>query len=340
MNERRPLGFGVVGLGVGEQHVHAIYSNHDCDLKAVYDLDVDLAYRVSSELSRVNVVHGFQELLDDSEIGAIVIASYDDNHYEQVIGALEAGKHVFVEKPLCRSLEELSIIKECLVEARGRLVLRSNLILRAAPLYQWLRNEIMSGQLGRLYALDGDYLYGRIERITTGWRSAVDGYSVITGGGVHLVDLMLWVTGERPVAVSAVSNGISTEETTFRPDDFVAATLEFGSGMIARVTANFGCVHRHQHVIRVFGTKATFLNDDNGARIHTSRDPNVEVQEIGLAPVAEHKGDLIAGFVADIVSGSVGSQNTKAQAVLDTISVCVAIDRATQSRHSEKVIYV
>src|SRR5262249_50292734 len=149
-----------------------------------------------------------------------------------------------------------------------------NLVLRAAPLYCWLRDTIAAGELGELYAFDGDYLYGRLEKITDGWRGEVDGYSVLQGGGVHLVDLMLWLTGQRPATVNAVGNRIATRGTRFRYDDFVAATYRFESGLIGRITANFGCVHRHQHVVRVFGTKGTFIHDDRGARLHSTREPS------------------------------------------------------------------
>ncbi len=332
------IGFGVVGLGVGERHLNAVINNSNCSLKAVHDLDSSRATGVVAGIAGVRVVHGFQEMLDDPEIDAVVIASHDDDHYYQVVSALEAGKHVFVEKPICRSLDELATIKERLVEASGSHVLWSNLILRAAPMNQWLREEIRSGALGQVYAFDGDYLYGRLGKITAGWRSTVENYSVVAGGAIHLVDLLLWLTGERPVAVAASSNGICTEGTAFQYDDFVAATLEFDSGLVARVTANFGCVHAHQHVVRLFGTQGTFLYDDRGARLHMSRDPDVGAEGIGLAPLAMDKGDLVAEFVAEIVSGPVGGGNP--QSFLDAVSVCVAIDAAQQSRRTEEVVYL
>ena len=67
------------------------------------------------------------------------------------------------------------------------------------------------------------------------------------GGGVHLLDLLLWITGERPTSVTAMGNRICTRGTAFRYDDYVAATLQAPSGLVSRVTANFGCVHRHHH---------------------------------------------------------------------------------------------
>src|SRR5260370_1283713 len=82
-----------------------------------------------------------------------------------------------------------------------------------------------------------------------------------------LVDLMLWTPGERPVRVSAVGNGISTEGTAFRQLDFVAAQFEFASGLVGRIPANFGSVQPHRHVVRAFGTEASFVSDDRGARL-------------------------------------------------------------------------
>ncbi len=95
------------------------------------------------------------------------------------------------------------------------------------------------------------------------------------GGGIHVIDLMLWLTGQRPKSVTAFSNRIVTRDTSFPSDDFSAGTFVFPSGMIGRITANFGCVHRHQHVIRIFGTKKSFVLDDMGPRVMMSRDPVV-----------------------------------------------------------------
>src|SRR5207302_359313 len=105
---------------------------------------------------------------------------------------------------------ELAELKALWSAAAGRLKIGSNLVLRTAPAYQWLKRAIGEEVLGSLYAFDGDYLYGRLHKISEGWRSGVTNYSVILGGGIHLVDLMLWLTGERPKRASAAGNRIST----------------------------------------------------------------------------------------------------------------------------------
>ena len=151
------LGVATVGLGVGEQHAIAFAKLPQCRLLWVFDLDERKAERLAGQLGNVGVARTYQSILSDSSVGIVSIASYDDAHFDQVVAALSAGRHVFVEKPLCRSLSELRAIKAALQRSEGR-HLMSNLVLRAAPLYRWLREAILSGDLGEVYAFDGDYL--------------------------------------------------------------------------------------------------------------------------------------------------------------------------------------
>jgi len=325
---------GVVGMGVGEQHARAIARYPNGRVAWLYDLDASRAERVARALAQGQVARDFAQLLDDDAVDVISLASYDDQHAAQVLAAFAAGKHVFCEKPLCRTTAELAQIER----ARGTLHLQCNLILRAAPLYRWLRAAIASGELGDVYAFDGDYLYGRLDKITDGWRGEVDDYSVIQGGGVHLVDLMMWVLGEHPIRVSTVGNRIATRDSRFRYNDFAAATYELPSGVIGRITANFASVHKHQHVVRVFGTKATFIHDDAGARLHTLRDPGGPPRILDLAPVAATKGDLIPHFLDDILAHV--DATSAARHEYAVITACLAADRALATAKPQLIEYV
>jgi predicted dehydrogenase len=223
-------------------------------------------------------------------------------------------------------------------QRRGTVKLSSNLILRAAPVYQWLKQKLQSGELGAPYAFDGEYLYGRLEKITHGWRNAVPDYSVMQGGGIHLVDLLLWMTGERPISAFAVGNQICTRQTAFRFPDYVAATLRFASGFIGRIAANFGCVHRHQHVVRVFGASGTFMYDDVGPRLHLTRDPAATAAPVALSPLPMSKGALIAPFVAAILADE--NLDTHTQELFDVISICAACDESLRTRSEVEVAYI
>lgn len=331
------LGVAVVGLGVGEQHARAFQRHPACQLRSVYDLDPLHAHTVGQRLGGVPVADSFASILRDPTVDVVSIASFDDAHFAQVCKALDAGKHLFVEKPLCRSLEELQRIKTTW-QRSGRHHLESNLVLRAAPLYRWLHGLVRDGTLGTLYAIDGEYLYGRLEKITEGWRKDVPDYSVIQGGGVHLVDLMLSLAGERPETVWAAGNRLCSTDTAFRYDDYVAATFRFPSGLVGRITANFGCVHRHHHVLRVFGTKGTFLYDDMGARVHASRDSAATADPVHLSALPETKGDLIPAFVDRLRSGSESAEAIERECSL--IGACVAASASAVEACEREIVYV
>ena len=193
-------------------------------------------------------------------------------------------------------------------------------------------------EFGAPYAFDGEYLYGRLEKIMHGWRKAVPHYSVMQGGGIHLVDLLLWMIGERPTSAFAVGNQICTQQTAFHFPDYVAATLRFASGLIGRVSANFGCVHRHQHVVRVFSTNATFVYDDAGPRLHLTRDSAATAAPVSLSPLPLSKSALIAPFVAAILTNE--NLDAHTQELFDVISICVACDDSLHARSEVEVAYV
>lgn len=333
----KPLRVGIIGLGVGEKHMEGYLRHPLCRVEALCDFSREKMALAQAKCGHARLCAHPREILSDPEIDLVSIASYDDAHFEQTLAALNNGKHVFVEKPLCRSLEELKAIKAAML-ANPHLRMSSNLVLRAAPVYNWLRSLISEGALGEIYAFDGDYLYGRLHKITQGWRKDVDDYSVMQGGGIHIVDLMIWLTGQAPVTVSAAGNSICSIGTDFRFHDFVSASYEFSSGMVARITANFGCVHSHQHVVRVFGTKGTFIYDDQGPRVHTSRDPSVAAAKVDLPALPATKGDLIPGFVQSVANGDGSICSTQQE--FDVISACIAADLAERKKQSVEIEYV
>jgi len=111
-----------------------------------------------------------------------------------------------------------------------------------SPRFRLVKRFIDEGKMGRLYYLEGDYNYGRIHKLIDGWRGKLDFYSVVHGGGVHIVDLLLWLSGERIIEVMAYGNNIVSESTGFSNNDLVACLLKFEGGAVGKITANFGCV--------------------------------------------------------------------------------------------------
>lgn len=337
-DESGKIGVAVIGLGVGEQHARAYLQTGHCRLDWLYDLDRGRALRLAGELGSGGAAESYEQILNDPSVEVVSIASYDADHFAQAMSALKAGKHVFVEKPVCRTRDEVKQVHEAWRQSGGpKRALSSNLVLRSARLYQKLRDFLADGFLGRIYAIDGEYLYGRLHKIINGWRGYEKNYSVMAGGGVHMIDLVIWLTNSRPVSIHAAGNRICTEGTIFEHKDYITTIAEMSDGSIARFTANFGCMHKHQHVLRIYGTKGTFLYDDAGARVHFSHDPETSATPWAESPISITKGDLISDFIRGIRQHR--DWTLEVQACLDVINVCAACDESLANKTRVEVQY-
>jgi predicted dehydrogenase len=327
---------GIIGLGVGERHIAGYRRHADCAVVAVADIDPGKRDTARGNYPDLRVHDSAEALIDDREIDVVSIASYDEDHAAQVLRALSAGKHVFVEKPLCQTAEELAAIRVALAR-QPTLRLSSNLILRRTPRFRALKTRIAAGEFGRLFHLEGDYNYGRIHKIVDGWRGRQEFCSVMLGGGVHVVDLVTWLAGERVSEVAAFGNRIATSGTGFRFDDMVVALLRFESGLVGKVAANFACVFPHFHRLLVYGTAASFENGFANGRIWRSRASDVEPILLDDAYPGTEKGDLIPPFL-DTILGR-GEPEIGERDVFDAMAVCLAIDEAARKRAVVKVAY-
>jgi predicted dehydrogenase len=326
----------VIGLGVGEQHIDGYDAHPACRTVAVCDIDAEKLAAVAAKRPHLATTTRAEELLNDRSIDVISIASPDDCHHGHVVAALKAGKHVFVEKPLCLLPEEAADIAAGLA-ARAGLRLGCNLILRRSPRFEGLRNMIRAGDLGEVYQVDGAYNYGRLWKITHGWRGAIPYYSVTLGGGIHLLDLMVWMLGSRVSEVAAVGSRIAGAGTQIQFDDAVTAILRFENGAIGTLSSNFGCVYPHFHQFIAYGTKATFENRPDAALLFTSRDAAVPPQRIATPYPGVHKGGLIGNFV-DAILGRAAPLVTH-QEVFDCMAICFAIEEALRNRAPVAVQY-
>lgn len=330
------LRVGVLGLGVGEQHVEAFRAHPDCQVVAVADPDeakLAMAAQKWPDIAR----HAQPDtVIDDAAIDVVCVASPDDKHYAQIVRSLRAGKHVFAEKPLCLFEEHTQAIWQLLQGAPG-LRLSSNTVLRRSPRFRDLRARIERGDLGDVYMVDADYNYGRLWKLTEGWRGGIKDYSVMLGGGVHVVDLAMWLTSRRIVEVHAFGSDIASRGSRFIGSDVIVATVKFEDGAVGKIAANFGCVEPHFHRLSVYGTQATFENARGAARLYRSRDPQDKPEELATAYPAVAKGALIPSFVDAILRN--GKADVDENEVFETMAVCHAIDRSLARGAPVKVSY-
>ena len=183
---------------------------------------VALAEHKRDHAERIAAFHGIEEIytnhremLENAELDCAIVCLHPRLQVDAAIDCLDAGLHVFVEKPLCLFEEELNDI---VIQLRRlpNLRLSSNLILRKTPRFIELRERLQNEAMGVPYYWEGDYDYGRLHKITEGWRGQIPYYSVVHGGAVHLLDLIWWLSGKQVSSLSAFGNRITTKKSEFK----------------------------------------------------------------------------------------------------------------------------
>lgn len=297
------LKVGVIGLGVGERHIIGFDGTGQAKTHFLCDIDSKRLSEVAHRRNIVNTTTNADDILSHPEIDIVSIASYDQDHAEQVIKALNNDKHVFVEKPLCLNQAELDAIKTANKEAlmRGKsLKLSSNFILRKEARFVNLKSRIEAGEIGDIYLIEGCYDYGRVQKLVSGWRAKTPDYSIMHGGGIHLLDLCQWLTGEKFKPKAAIAHKSVTNGTDFAPPDTILSIGNFGDNIIGKIGANFGSQTAHFHQIKVYGSKGTFIHDCANTSYYFGSEPNVTVERDETIFPSSNKGDLIPDFLKAI----------------------------------------
>lgn len=334
----RKLRAGIIGLGVGEKHIHAYQSHSECEVVALCDFAEEKLAIARERYPGMKLVNNAKEIMEDPTIDVVSIASYDDYHFQQVMSCLRKGKHVFVEKPLCLYSHEAVVIRQFL-NKNPHLKISCNLNLRTCPRFKWLRNAIQSELMGQIYYVEADYFWGRIYKLTVGWRKDMDFYSIVHGAAVHMIDLILWLTDMSPIEVQGCGNQIVTYGSDFRFNDFAVILIKFENGTIAKVTGNGGCVHPHFHRIVLFGTKKTFIHDISGGRLLESRDPQANPRNIDEEYPGREKDEIIYTFVDSILHDD-KEAIVPTDDVFKTMSICFAAEKAIRAGKPVTVEYI
>ena len=329
------LNAAVVGMGVGYKHAEAYSKHPKTKFSGFFDFK-DL--RNISFAKDVKIYKSFNEIIEDESIDIISVASYDNFHANQIIMGIESGKHIMSEKPLCLNDHELKKIYKTLSE-NPEIKISANHVLRANSRFKKIKNLINSDNLGDLFYIEGDYLWGRKEKLYQ-WRSKMDFYSIILGAAIHMIDLIMWMTKSKPVSVYAIGNKISTYNSTLNYNSFALLNLIFENGLIAKITGNGGCIHPHFHALKIFGTKKSIEQNINGSYYINSSNPGVELEKINEPYPEKHTREkVIHSFVDSILDSNLYPLVTKND-VFDVTSVCLAAEKSMKDNRPTKIDYL
>jgi len=251
-----PIGVAVVGLGHnGRAFCRAYRENPLARLAAVCDRDQERLRATAYEYD----VKGYADysFLESPDIRAVSVHTPDHLHAEPFLRALEAGKHVFVEKPFANSRDDVNRMLAA-AQASDRVTMVGQ-VLRFNPVFRTVKQWVDSGVLGALFYLEADYIHDlRVQREMEPWKLTEE--VPIVGGGCHPLDLLRWFAGD-VIEVFAFANRIAYSDMT-EPATIVS-TYRFASGAVGKVTALYGCANPMPELynLGVYGTKGTVLRN-------------------------------------------------------------------------------
>lgn len=201
------LKIAVIGAGsISDFHLQAYDSNPEVEIYALCDLNEARAQEAAKKYNATHVFTDYKELLALPEIHSVSICTWNDTHAEISIAALDAGKNVLCEKPLCQTVEDALEVEKA-VHRSGKL-LQVGFVRRYSDNAQILKKFIDEGELGEIYYAKASCL--RRLGNPGGWFADVErsGGGPLIDIGVHIIDISWYLMGKPKVkTVSAnVSN--------------------------------------------------------------------------------------------------------------------------------------
>lgn len=237
---------GVIGFGMwGRNIVRNFYNLKVLDI--VCDLDDESLKTVREQFPGVKTTKDFNEIINDKSITGVAVVTPSHTHFKIVKAMLEAGKNVYVEKPISTVAEEARVLTQ-LAEEKGLILMVGHLLLYH-PAVNRLKMLIEEGVLG-------DLVYAQSDRLNVNYHK--NDRSVMWDLAPHDVSMIAYATGKDPVKViSAV--GCSSDRNEIM--DITHVTIEFEGGMIGQISDSWITPQKHVTLL-VRGTKATAIFDD------------------------------------------------------------------------------
>ena len=336
------ISLGFIGAGnINRYHMKNAQSA-GFNLVAVADVAIAAAQEAQKLFEMRDAFGAYEELLKVKELDGVVVGTPNRFHAEQAIAALEAGKHVFLEKPMAMNVREADAILSAMKKS-GKVV-QIGMVNRFKGSVQSLKHFVDAGRCGSIYA--GQTFWYRRRGIPGfgGWftTKSMSGGGALIDIGVHMLDLGLYLMGfPKPVAVSGATYNMWQELGRYTytsmwgaptpggkkdVDDYALATIRFAEGQTLQLNVswalNVGFMQPEQG-LRLMG-------DKGGVALEGLDNPHVYTEEAGhlvdmkpyyatVDPGVEeikHFGECIRGEAKPMPSAE---QGRTVQSILDAI---------------------
>jgi predicted dehydrogenase len=248
------LGVGIIGFGrVGHGHVRAAQNVPEVRLVAIAEVD-EQRRRLAAEIGCCETVADYRALLDRPDVHIVMIGLPHWLHARVAIDAAQAGKHIFVEKPMAMEVDECDRMIEAARRHNVKLMVGHS--QHYNPYNRLAKQLIDGGELGELVYMTLHWTkpLGLESRPAWGMDRSKGG-GMLQMNGAHMIDVMRWFAGQPIVAVKGRAGNFIFGDKVKADDSFIAL-LQFANGLQATIqhAAYLNGVEHYQH--DVVGTRA------------------------------------------------------------------------------------
>ena len=247
---------GLIGAGtMGRAHAESIQHLNGVQLTAVADTEIGKAHTLAEPHQAVPLSEA-GELVNRDDVDAVIVASPTPFHYAHAKAAMENGKHVFLEMPMVRRIEEGEELIQLAQERKITLTIDHN--LRYFLEYAAIKQKIDEGAVGK----PGVIRLGRRTSHPRNWYSNFESSGgVILDAMVHEIDFLLWCFGPaRRVFCQGLHERLSTEQL-----DYALAIIRMQSGAIAHIESSWSHYGQYAHDVEIAGDKGLLRSDNQSS---------------------------------------------------------------------------
>ena len=239
----------VIGFGMWGRNIVRNFYNLNV-LDTVCDIDEENRKKILEMYPGVKVTDNLNEIINNKEITGVAVVTPSHTHYKIVKAMLEAGKNVYVEKPISTVAQEARDLSQ-LAHEKGLVLMVGHLLLYH-PAVNRLKMLVEEGALGEI-------VYAQSDRLNVNFHK--NDRSVMWDLAPHDVSMISYVTGKMPVRViSAI--GCSSDRNDIM--DITHIGIQFEDGVIGHISDSWITPKKHVTLL-VRGTKATAILDDTVA---------------------------------------------------------------------------
>jgi predicted dehydrogenase len=199
----------------------------------------------------------YETILEDRSVEAIINTTPNDAHLETTRAAAEAGKHVFLDKPIANTVSEGRKIAE--VCRKAKVVLALGYQRRRESHFRWVRQRIDAGEFGKLVNAEANISRDRLGQIDLkSWRYTAAGMpgGVMLQIGIHYTDVLEYLLGP----VKAVSGRLAQLVLPGDNPDVASLVLEHESGALSTLNASYASASEY-YLMNLYGKEATAYYD-------------------------------------------------------------------------------